>query len=82
MYLHCFSELSDFDALLTSKMENLGGGKWKCVDCSYISQSYNIKRHIESKHIVPQEYSCKYCGKVLKGRAAYDNHLYTDHKQY
>ena len=59
---------------IQSKMQSLGGGKWQCLDCLYVSQCGNVKKHIESKHVTPQEYSCKYCGKVLWGRHALNNH--------
>ena len=59
---------------IQSKMENLGGGKWQCLDCLYVSQCGNVKKHIESKHVIPQEYNCKYCGMVLRGRHALNNH--------
>ena len=62
-------------------MIKLGGGKWHCADCGYSSQSCNVKKHIESKHVVPQEYLCTVCDKILLGRNAYDNHVYHAHKQ-
>ena len=62
-------------------MVSVGGGKWQCSDCGYESQSSNVKRHIERRHIIPQEYHCNLCGKVLLGRAVYDNHIYSFHKQ-
>ena len=68
------------DQSVESKMMNLGGGKWQCTDCGYQSQSCNVKKHVESKHLVPYEYSCKYCDKVLRGRHAYNNHVYSVHK--
>ena len=61
-------------------MEKVQGG-WRCLDCLYTSQSSNVKKHVESKHIVPQDYPCKYCDKILKGKSAYNNHLYIDHKK-
>jgi len=70
----------DFVDVIESKMTCLGAGRWQCNDCFYVSQSCNVKKHIESKHVIPQDYPCKYCDKVLKGRHAYNNHLYTVHK--
>jgi len=71
----------DFDSEIRSRMENLGSGRWQCKECFYISQSCNVKKHIESKHLIPQDYSCVHCGQVLRGRHAYNNHLYIAHKR-
>ena len=58
-------------------MINLGGGRWQCTDCPYVSNKrYNMKKHIESKHIIPTEYTCQLCEKVVLGRSAYDSHTY------
>ena len=66
----------DFDSI-NSKMISLGGGRWQCTDCSYISgKSYNMKKHIESKHVIPKEYTCQFCEKIILGRSAYDNHIH------
>ena len=73
-------EAIQFQRIIEAKMVNLGGGKWQCVDCMYESQSCNVKKHIESKHMIPQEYSCRFCGKILRGKHAYNNHVYTVHK--
>lgn len=70
----------DFHSEVRSKMESLGGGKWQCLDCLYVSQSCNVKKHIESKHLIPQDYQCRFCDKLLRGKHAYNNHIYSAHK--
>ena len=58
-------------------MINIGGGRWQCTDCPYLSnKSYSMKRHIESKHVPPMEYTCQFCEKVVVGRSSYDNHTF------
>ena len=86
LYLCCLASeilkffFLDFHSEVRSKMESLGGGKWQCLDCLYVSQSCNVKKHIESKHLIPQDYQCRFCDKLLRGKHAYNNHLYSAHK--
>ena len=63
------------------KMRHLGGRDWACMDCDYRSnKSTNVYKHIESKHVVGQDYICPHCGKVLRNLNSYDNHIYKDHR--
>ena len=62
-------------------MRNLGGGKWECTVCGYISKSTNVKYHIESKHMsAVTEYSCTVCGDILKTRNALNTHMSYKHR--
>ena len=62
------------------RMENIGGGTWRCLLCDYKSRSTNVYRHIESRHGDGQEYECQVCQKVFKNMNAYHNHIYKAHR--
>lgn len=61
-------------------MTNLGGGKWKCEECNYVSKSSNVYKHIESRHVEARMYTCSVCSRVFKGINSYNVHYYTNHK--
>jgi len=62
-------------------MTSLGGGKWLCLECSYVSDATNVKYHLEAKHFGSQySYQCQHCETVLPNRKALNNHLYRKHR--
>ena len=64
----------DVDTLVTSKMCK-DGFTWYCNECNYNSmKKSHLFEHIESKHVSHSGYSCSYCGKVLKTKAAFGRH--------
>jgi len=62
-------------------MLSLGGGKWQCTDCPYVSKSTNLRYHIESKHVEGSGYNCPQCAKFCRTRNAFNIHMSTYHKQ-
>ena len=55
---------------------------WQCTDCDYKSTNKaNVYKHVESKHVPPQYYSCEICSKVCKGINSYNVHYYNTHKK-
>jgi len=71
---------SDGNKDVESKLIPLGQGRWSCLDCEYVSQKCNVLKHIESRHVQTIQYSCPYCSKIIRGRNAYDSHLYQIHR--
>jgi len=62
-------------------MVSLGGGKWRCLACGFVSKSTNVKYHIESKHIESPGHICQHCNNFFRSRNALNTHLSTKHKQ-
>ena len=62
-----------------SKMIKLGCGEWQCTECGYSSRCGNVKKHIESKHVI-KEYHCIPCDKILFGMNAFYKHKQYYHK--
>ena len=57
------------------------GKSWSCSDCQYqTTHKGNLFKHIESRHVEAQYYSCQWCDKVCKGVNSYNVHVYTVHK--
>ena len=73
----CFLYFTD---LFESLMVSLGGGKWQCVQCGHQSQKFNVKCHIEAKHMESFEYPCPQCHEILKNRWALKNHVTKFHR--
>lgn len=62
-------------------MTSLGGGKWQCIECSYVLDATNVKYHLEAKHFGSQfTYQCQYCDTNLPNRKALNNHMYRKHR--
>ena len=56
-------------------------GHWTCVDCGYSSKfKNNVFKHVESKHVKAMFYTCKLCGKVLRGMNSFKTHTYREHR--
>ena len=53
---------------------------WRCVACGKNFPSKgNIRRHVEQIHFEAPAYECELCGKVLKNKNVYQNHLNLTH---
>ena len=76
-FVICFLYFTD---LFESLMVSLGGGKWQCVQCGHQSQKFNVKCHIEAKHMESFEYPCPQCHEILKNRWALKNHVTKFHR--
>lgn len=76
-----------FVDIVTSKMLKIDSedghpSYWQCTDCEYKSyrkDSYNLKNHIESKHIISEGYNCSQCGKNVPTKNALRVHLARNH---
>ena len=72
----------DVDTEIRSRMVNIGGGQWQCIECSYTSKSSNVHKHVEAKHVIEKNnYECTLCHRVLRGLNAFNNHIYKAHKK-
>ena len=72
----------DVDSEIRSKMVKVGGGRWQCIECSYISKTSNVYKHVEAKHVTEKNnYECPLCQRILRGLNAFNNHLYKSHKK-
>ena len=73
-----------------SKMLKIDSGDgqpsyWQCADCDYRSykkDSYNLKNHIEAKHIVSDGHYCSECGRNVPTKDALRKHMATNHPKY
>ena len=66
---------------IRSKMVNVEGGQWQCVDCSYTSKFNNVHKHVEAKHVTEKNsYECPICHRVKNGLNSFSNHIYRFHK--
>ena len=53
---------------------------WKCVLCTKeFPHKCSGRRHIETVHFDAPTYKCDVCGKVLKNKNTYQNHLNITH---
>ena len=70
----------DLETEIKSKMVKVDQA-WRCADCEYSSlKSTNLYRHIESKHVQTQFYTCQICRRSFKGSNSFNVHMYRDHK--
>ena len=53
---------------MEANLTYVGMGQWACNDCGYQSQKSNVKRHVESRHLVPTQYTCQLCQRVFHGK--------------
>ena len=66
---------------MNSLMASLGGGKWRCLECGFISKSTNVRYHIESKHLETSDgYFCPKCNAQFRTRNAFNTHMSSKHK--
>ena len=64
-----------------SHMARLDGGAWQCLDCGYqSSKKFNVKIHVEAKHVTTSGYICPRCPTIHKNRIALMNHTAKFHK--
>ena len=66
---------------MEANLTYVGMGQWACNDCGYQSQKSNVKRHVESRHLVPTQYTCQLCQRVFHGKNSFDTHIYNNHKE-
>ena len=72
---------SPFSESLESLMVRIDGGQWQCLSCGYLSnKKFNVKCHVEAKHMTPSEYVCPHCPSTLANRIALKNHMAKFHK--
>ena len=59
-----------------------GKAAWKCLLCckDFLTKG-NGGRHIETMHYDAPSLECELCGKVLKNKNSYQNHMYIVHGQ-
>jgi len=57
-----------------------GRSAWKCLICGkdFLTKG-NVGRHIETMHYEAPTLECEVCGKVLKNKNSYQNHMYIVH---
>ena len=71
----------DVSELVKSKMIKDSWG-WYCTECGMKSTNKaNVYKHVESKHVPTQYYTCEICSKVCRGLNSYNVHYSRNHKK-
>ena len=66
--------------MLVETLQPDGKLVWKCVLCTKeFPHKCSGRRHIETVHFDAPTYKCDVCGKVLKNKNTYQNHLNITH---
>jgi hypothetical protein len=67
----------ELDATVATMMEKNMDGKWVCKVCGKIENKdrFNMKNHIEGKHIEGVSHPCNLCGKTFRSRNSLAKHL-------
>ena len=70
----------DIGDLLTKVTTEEGRVVWRCELCSKeFPYKSGGKRHIETMHCENTEYECEVCGRILKNKNTYQNHISITH---
>ena len=65
----------------TSKTNDEGKFFYKCKACGReTTRVYDLRHHIEAKHLDDVSFLCKHCGKILKSRNLLSVHIHRNHK--
>jgi len=71
----------ELDETVNSMMKKIGQGQYSCNVCGKTnSQKWNMRNHIEAKHIEGVSHPCAQCGKQFRSRNSHAVHLSTFHK--
>ena len=72
----------ELDNKIRSMMERINGA-WTCNACGKVDKlnRSNIKKHIESMHIVGGSHPCSICGKECSSRNGLQSHVFRNHQQ-
>ena len=61
-------------------MDDSGKIVWRCIGCGKdFPNKSNSRRHVETIHFEAPAYECEVCGKILKNKNVYQNHLNLSH---
>jgi Pyruvate/2-oxoacid:ferredoxin oxidoreductase delta subunit len=56
-------------------------GGYRCLHCSFSSdRSYNVKSHVEARHVTTGGLPCQLCGTVCPTRKALRMHVFRRHR--
>ena len=71
-----FTPDDQFESLMTK----IDGGSWKCLECPYQGLRYNVRMHVESKHMRSNVYHCPMCPKFFAKMNAFRIHKSRYHR--
>ena len=67
---------------ILTKMSKMDGA-WHCMECDFVSvKKYNMKTHVEAKHLDFTEIPCRVCGTVCANRRCLRHHMNSHHKSF
>ena len=81
--LKATTNYDDLDETINSMIEKLEhGGKFACKVCGKIEykDKFNMRSHIEGKHIEGVSHPCNQCGKTFRSRNSLSTHMTVFHK--
>ena len=70
----------DINDILVEAVSEDGKIAWRCLLCGKdFPIKSNGKRHVQTMHFEAPTYECEVCGKVLKNKNSYQNHISVTH---
>ena len=82
VFLGIATELDNaIDQYLVMGMEAYGRA-FQCSQCGYSGKKWDVRRHIEAKHMTNTHTSCSLCGKMVKTRDSLRKHMEKDHREW
>ena len=68
----------ELDETINSMMSSLGQGQYSCNVCGKIEpkKKFNMKNHIEGKHIEGVSHPCSHCANTFRSRGALWFHIF------